>query len=382
MKFGDLLVLLFVISLAVGVAAVANGYLSPYPLIALVLAVMLNVLVTSVYIIPNNRYLVSFLISTHRATYLSGTTAKRRDVQGTRFIDYVDEDGKPIAFRGLLGFDVVILLYPIWRVRLAPVTENVGIVHVARTYTKDEVPTLVDVTLTWGLSPDLGPFMQTFPVLDGPYDLGKVCWIRDNLWDPEDPKRYLHEYEGSELARIVMGVINNDVQHKVRTAGASYYWTGTPNIKSDKKDFEQEFKDDLCKEKNAAIRRGEMLVPDAAGHAVPGRSVASLDVNFEDVDVQDSDVRKALGLPLIAAMEAQADAKRGEGRGEHYKNLAKKSKIPAREARLADMVEKSEGALNIGLLDGAKNVLRQVGGLIGVPPTKPTKTKTTKKKGP
>ncbi len=346
---------------------------------------------TSVYIIPTDKMMASIFLGTWRTTYLSGTAADRKDVRGTKFIDYVDDNGNRVAHQGLFGSDIVILLYPLWTVRLFPLTENVGIVHVSRVYTKHvppespEVPALVDVTITWELSPYLKPLIQTFPVIgDGPYDLGRKCKLHDNQWDRDDEKNHKHEYDSTPLAGLVMNVIGNDIVHKVRTVGANYQWIGggTKNIKSEKHSYEKELLAALF-EPDAAIVRGGLLgeITDPADPSKKrigaGKAASSFDVIIEDVAVEDPEVSKALGKPLIAAMEAQAETTRGEGKGRYYAKIEAESGIKARDAAMLETLDKSQGDLNVWTA-GPGGLLQHLNRILGG--KKPPKVKTPPEK--
>ncbi|MEX1997675.1 MAG: hypothetical protein WEA04_03295 [Candidatus Andersenbacteria bacterium] len=327
------------------------------------IVVVVYLLLTSVYLIAADKMVVSIFLGTYRATYISGTFAKSEDVKGKLM------SKRPMAHRGILGSDIVVLLWPLWRVRIFPTTENVLRVHASRVYTKDDgekspsVPILVDTTVVFQLGPDLGPFIQAFPVLDGPLNLAKTCNIRDNMFDPKDPGNYKHVYQSTELARIVLEIVQTNILEKVRTVGAQHPWMGDNNIKGHIEQFENEIKEALAESEAAFVRGG--LLEAKTGNIGP--SATAFDFNVEDIDLEDEETRKALGQPLIGILE-------GTRKGNYYKKIQEESGIPAREVLVAETLDKSEGDLNIYTAgEGLLNVFAPLLGRLKQTKKKPKK---------
>lgn len=304
---------------------------------ALILMGVLFIGLRSIYLIKADEMIASFLLGgSHWATYITSDFAEQEDWNGVKMIAY------PKTQRGLLGLDVVIVLWPIWIGYRVPTTAIVNKVHAQRVYTKankeasPEVPVRITTTMVYFLTPDLGKFVRAFGILGHGTNLTRSCKVRDNLWDPEKPEH--HQQEGTFLAQIVQEAGEDTILEAVRMKGNAFPWEGTNNIKGSLEAYEKTVLEWLGRPESI-FAQGGLLANDKSGN--PGSSARSVDFNIVHVDVEDEEVQKALGEPLIAAKRADARERQGDGDRRRIEKL-KEAGLTAREVLQADTLKEVE----------------------------------------
>lgn len=351
--WGALIVLVVVVALLVLAGLSFNkSDLTPFTMcLATLLAWVIYVGLTSFYRITPDRMLASVFIGTMKETYVNGQFAKvKKEIDGDE-ISIAELEGK----RGLFGWDIVILLYPLWYGVYFPTTVVKLIIHATTVYLKEYkegddikspgVPVRVDTTILFRLTPILDEFVQAINVLSrGVYDLAHETEIRDNLWETGDEKNSRYVYSSPRIAQLVLDTVSETVLHAVRSVASQYYtWKEVSPEKTgeDIRDIKGSipyFRDNVLQnlaERQSVFCQAGMLKPlePVSTNRRDGRRVAlgpavlSFDLRVEDVTPEEERFRQALHEPMIADLQADADRLRGVGEGERLKEKAARSGV-------------------------------------------------------
>lgn len=330
---------------------------------------VVHVLLTSVYVLDADQMLVSIFFGTiDPDAYVSGTYAQQEGL---------GRGGQS----GLLGTDVVILLWPIFRARIVPTTPLQLRVPVALTYPFDEpggnrAPTDVYLTLTLYLAPRLAKFVLTFKLLQEGINLARKDKVYDALWKATDPddKREEHEYDAPMLTWVLLRQLEVLIQESMKWVVSHYAWRGDdeahPPIHGNTPQLQDELLRQLSVGESMFVKGGLLmeLPRDAQGEPVGepvwGPAARTGDLNVGLVVLASPQAQESLSEPIIAEQRAratviQAGAQKTqeklvrEGKGEGIAAMAAATGIPTDTIYLGEVLGTID---NVTLLSGSETV--------------------------
>jgi hypothetical protein len=295
------LIALFLVGMIAVAAALDLLILALFFGLALVMFIA-YVSITSVYILDMDVMLIGKLLGTYLCTYLNGTFAKEsKDRDGKKMGDY------PRARPGLFGFDIVFLLFPIWRGVLVPTSSLVLRVHASRSFTKDKIPLRIDTTVVISLAPDLALLFVRIPLLRDELNLAEPCEVKDNMWNEKEPKE--HVRPGTRLTEILLRQSENTILEAVRVTASAYSFE---ELRGQLRKFEDEVMLYLSRPESILSQAG-LLNPDNKPHYL-GLGSAAIDCNVEEL-LPDDELLAAMSKPEIARLEAEAKVTTGKADG-------------------------------------------------------------------
>lgn len=302
-----------------------------YTTLAAVLAWAAFIVYQSLYSVGADEMIASYLLGTYRRTYVTGSYIDHlSDVARQRVID---GDTK----HGLLGFDIVFLLWPLWAGIRIPTTTVKLPVHVGRVFTKNQgenyprIRLHFDTTIFFRFSPKIAKVVQTFQLLRYGTDLAQICDLKDNEG---------HVFQEPRIAGVILPKVQETVLEAMRIAASHFTWEGAKDIVENKSDLERDIICLLSFPETTFVQGGFLVNLDrqeifnwlANRETVqrpepsPGEAVVSFDLNVEEIRPEPtladaSELEKAIDRPMIGLLEGRGESHReelrraGEARG-------------------------------------------------------------------
>jgi len=323
-------------------------------LIVLSVVVVAYVAFTSVYSLdPDSMLLVYSRFSTYHRVYVSGTFSKRYAEDHAGRMPWHDEPSKVAP--GLFGWDITLLLWPIYRVVKFPATSIKLRYRASDLYTKNDVPVLVDSTVRFKPGFDLLRFVDAIDVYGEGYDLSRRLPVSFIVYtDKENGAPATQEYDGCVLAQILLRYTQELLHEAVRRAASQLTFVelvgdyGTQHLEEQVK-LRLTEPESIFVDAGILARQTDVLT----GKTTVNRGVAARAFDFQIEEVSHTD--EAFGAELTAP-------ERGRLRGEGINNTASRAGLTPAQVLQGDVLTKAK-ELSINNFGGS--VLENVQGLIG-----------------
>lgn len=316
-------------------------------LLIVVVFVVAWLLLTSVYVIPADKVLATFNVSTYTGVVVSGT--------------YEQQNGlRKDARRGNVPFfpDITIQPWPIWHGVYFPTTNVVLKYHSSRVYTKDGIPVLMDGTIVFELDAYLAAFISEFNVLStGENDVSRaesISFVYEK--NPENGEKTMHYYNGPCLAQIVLDDTTDAVHEASRKVASEFNWK---ELTSHVEEFERRMIAVLAAPESRFAKAGMLIqranaAGELEGHAGPSVRPDGIDINFEDVVPADPEFLNSLSAPA-------AGQNRGEAEGNRMRAITAATGMASKEIMRNETVRAAE---ELNIIAAGDTLSAVVGGLI------------------
>lgn len=316
-------------------------------LLVLVVLAVIYVVLTSVYVLPADKMLLSLFLGDYRGVYVPSA--------------YLTAHGgllKKDARRGSIpGFeDIVILLWPFWNGIFFPRTNVVLRYHASQVYSEDGIPVIINITIVFELDPSLREFIEEFNVLGKGADLAQEDRIEfPYKRDLESGTMEMRQYTSPCLAQVVLDDTTDLVHEVVRKVAAQYPWA---KLRSEIKNFEETVRRELAAPESRFAKAGMLCLPiHAAGPAStfgPTVREHGIDINIEDVVPVDADFLKSLSAPATGK-------NRGREEGNRIKAIQARTGLSGEEVMRNETVRQ---AAELNIIAAGDTLSAVVGGLI------------------
>ncbi|MEX1111972.1 MAG: hypothetical protein WEC84_00770 [Candidatus Andersenbacteria bacterium] len=270
--------------------------------LAVFVLVTIYVAATSVWIVPADKYLVSFFLRDYSKVYAPQDYLKQQP--------RMDWKG---ATSGWFGSNVVILLYPLWEGIYFPTTTIVLQYHAARIYTKDGVPIFVSCTLIIQLDPKLDNFVRVFNVFGKGYDLAReerISYRIDRDQETGEIKEAKYDKPTPCIAGTMLASTQDLLLETIRRTASTMTWK---DISGNIPKFEHRIRYALA-DPNSAFARAEILVrqpgDDENAYEGPAAQRNGVDITIPDVTPMDKDFLNSLAIPEIEKRKGEGEANR------------------------------------------------------------------------